>query len=515
MSMVLFIVIRLDKNYNKPIWEVLTGRRDGGTSHASEALANIPSPFSNFTTLMQSFASKNLTVHDLVILSGAHTIGVGHCNMFRKRLYNFTGKVDADPSLNSTYAAFLRTKCESLSDNTTTVEMDPGISVASDNHYFSNLKHQQGLFQSDAALLTDRGASNIVDEMLTAGKFFTEFGQSMKRMGAIGVLTGNAGEIRKKCSGIVLFLEEQYNYQGELQRNYYRKSCRGVEQIVRDITWRNVSANPSLAPKLLRLHYHDCFVRGCDGSVLLDSTPNNPSEKEAIPNRSLSGFDFIDIVKSILEEECPGAVSCADILALAARDAVSYQFQRPMWQVFTGRQDGRVSVDSEALAGLPSPSSDFPTLLQNFQSNNLDVVDLVTLSGAHTIGVTHCNLVAKRLYNFTGKGDTDPSLDSEYAQTLKTICPLPIVRTTTLGMDPGSSDSFDNHYFVALSQNMTVFQSDSALLSNPLSATIASHLQNPRLFFALFARSMTKMGAIGVLTNGEGEIRQNCRVVNA
>ncbi|XP_071937846.1 peroxidase 24-like [Coffea arabica] len=302
---------------------------------------------------------------------------------------------------------------------------------------------------------------------------------------------------------------------GELQRNYYRKSCRGVEQIVRDITWRNVSANPSLAPKLLRLHYHDCFVRGCDGSVLLDSTPNNPSEKEAIPNRSLSGFDFIDFVKSILEEECPGAVSCADILALGARDAVSYQFQRPMWQVFTGRQDGRVSVDSEALAGLPSPSSDFPTLLQNFQSNNLDVVDLVTLSGAHTIGVTHCSLVAKRLYNFTGKGDTDPSLDSEYAQTLKTICPLPIVRTTTLGMDPGSSDSFDSHYFVALSQNMTLFQSDSALLTNPLSSTIASHLQNPRLFFALFARSMAKMGAIGVLTNGEGEIRQNCRVVNA
>ncbi|CDO98933.1 unnamed protein product [Coffea canephora] len=186
--------------FNKPIWEVLTGRGDGRTSHASEAPANIPSPFSNFTTLMQSFASKNLTVHDRVVLSGSHTIGIGHCNLFSKRLYNFTGKAAADPSLNSTYAAFSRTKCKSLSDNTTTVEMDPGSSVASDNHYFSNLKHQQGLFQSDAALLTDRGASNIIDEMLTAGKFFTEFGQSMKRMGAIGVLTGNAGEIRKKCS---------------------------------------------------------------------------------------------------------------------------------------------------------------------------------------------------------------------------------------------------------------------------------------------------------------------------
>lgn len=53
-----------------------------------------------------------------------------------------------------------------------------------------------------------------------------------------------------------------------------------------------------------------------------------------------------------------------------------------MWQVFTGRQDGRVSVESEALAGLPSPFADFPTLLQNFKSNNLDIVDLVTLSGS-------------------------------------------------------------------------------------------------------------------------------------
>lgn len=134
------------------------------------------------------------------LFAGAHAIGVGHCNLFSNRLYNFTGKGDADPSLNSTYAAFLRSKCKSLSDNTTTVEMDPGSSLTFDNHYFSNLRIQQGLFQSDAALLTNKGANNIVDEMLTNGKFFTEFGQSMKRMGAIGVVTGNAGEIRKKCS---------------------------------------------------------------------------------------------------------------------------------------------------------------------------------------------------------------------------------------------------------------------------------------------------------------------------
>lgn len=52
------------------MWEVLTGRRDGTVSRESEALANIPSPFSNFTTLKQSFASNKLTVKDLVVLSG-------------------------------------------------------------------------------------------------------------------------------------------------------------------------------------------------------------------------------------------------------------------------------------------------------------------------------------------------------------------------------------------------------------------------------------------------------------
>lgn len=71
---------------------------------------------------------------------GGHTIGVGHCNFFSNRLYNFTGKGDSDPSLNSKYVTFLKTKCQSLSDNTTTVEMDPGSSLTFDNDYFICLK---------------------------------------------------------------------------------------------------------------------------------------------------------------------------------------------------------------------------------------------------------------------------------------------------------------------------------------------------------------------------------------
>ncbi|PPD66392.1 hypothetical protein GOBAR_DD36726 [Gossypium barbadense] len=185
--------------FQTPLWEVLTGRRDGRISRISEALANIPSPLSNFTALLRSFTSKGLNVHDLVVLSGGHTIGVGHCNTFSNRLYNFTGRSNQDPSLNPTYASFLKTQCENLSDNTTFVPMDPGSALTFDNNYYVTVKQNKGLFQSDAALLANKGSRKIVDELLDSKKFFTEFAQAMKRMGAIGVVTGNEGEIRKKC----------------------------------------------------------------------------------------------------------------------------------------------------------------------------------------------------------------------------------------------------------------------------------------------------------------------------
>ncbi|KAG4928551.1 hypothetical protein JHK85_055037 [Glycine max] len=152
------------------MWEVLTGRRDGRVSISGETLANLPAPFFNFTQLKQSFASKGLTVHDLVVLSGAHAIGIGHCNLFSNRLFNFTGKGDQDPSLNPTYANFLKTKCQGLSDTTTTIEMDPNSSNTFDRDYYSILRQNKGLFQSDAALLTTKISRNIVNELVKQNK---------------------------------------------------------------------------------------------------------------------------------------------------------------------------------------------------------------------------------------------------------------------------------------------------------------------------------------------------------
>ncbi|XXG54280.1 hypothetical protein AAC387_Pa03g2205 [Persea americana] len=301
---------------------------------------------------------------------------------------------------------------------------------------------------------------------------------------------------------------------GELKTSFYEGSCPLAAEMVRNITWKHVASNSALPAKLLRMHFHDCFVRGCDGSVLLNSTSNNTAERDAVPNLSLSGFDFIDDVKAQLETTCPGVVSCADILALSARDSVSFQFNRSMWEVLTGRRDGTVSRASEALANIPTPFSNFTTLKQAFANKSLSVMDLVVLSGAHTIGVGHCNFFSNRLYNFTGKGDADPSLNSTYAAFLKTKCQSLSDNTTTVEMDPKSSLSFDTNYYTNLKLNQGLFQSDAALLTNQDTSNIVDELRDSADFFTQFAQSMKRMGAIGVLTGKAGEIRKKCSVLN-
>lgn len=77
--------------------------------------------------------------------------------------------------------------------------MDPQSSESFDSHYFTTVKQNKGLFQSDAALITNGASAKIVDSLLKPNSFFSEFGKSMKNMGAIEVLTGSAGEIRKNC----------------------------------------------------------------------------------------------------------------------------------------------------------------------------------------------------------------------------------------------------------------------------------------------------------------------------
>lgn len=306
-----------------------------------------------------------------------------------------------------------------------------------------------------------------------------------------------------------------------LKKGFYKKSCPQAEDIAQKVVWNRVAGNRELAAKFLRMFFHDCFVRGCDASVLLDS-PTRTAEKDSAPNLSLAGFEVIDEVKAALERACPGVVSCADIVALTARDSVSFQYGKKLWEVETGRRDGSISSDQQALDEIPAPSSTFDVLASNFSSKGLGVQDLVVLSGGHTIGIGNCNLVSSRIFNFTGKNnpsDIDPSLNPPYAKFLQGQCRRnqadPNDNTTVVPMDPGSSTSFDSHYFVNLKAGQGLFTSDATLVTNARAASLVDKLQDNGVFLDHFKNSIKRMGQIGVLTGANGQIRNRCNVVNS
>ncbi|WCJ20303.1 Peroxidase superfamily protein [Euphorbia peplus] len=314
---------------------------------------------------------------------------------------------------------------------------------------------------------------------------------------------------------ILLFISNSANAQ--LRVGFYSKTCPKAEAIVKKVVDQTMFVAPSLAGPLLRMHFHDCFVRGCDGSVLLDAINNQQVEKDAIPNLSLRGYQIIDRAKTALEKACPGIVSCADIVAIVARD-VTFASKGPYWKVETGRRDGSISIGSETLTDLVAPFANITTLITRFQAKGLDLKDLVVLSGAHTIGTSHCSSFTNRLYNFTGKGlenDSDPTLDPEYVAKLKIKC-SPTDQNTLVEMDPGSFKSFDTSYFSLVFKRRGLFESDAALFDNSVTKAYIE-LQaagKGSNFFQDFGVSMVKMGRVDVLTGSSGQIRKVCSRVN-
>ncbi|PKI59913.1 peroxidase 64-like [Punica granatum] len=294
-----------------------------------------------------------------------------------------------------------------------------------------------------------------------------------------------------------------------LSLNYYQKTCPDAEIIIAG-TVKNAAGKEKTVPAaLLRMHFHDCFIRGCDGSVLLNSKGDNKAEKDAPPNGSLHAFYVIDDAKKALEQHCPGVVSCADILALAARDAVVL-VGGPTWEVPKGRKDGRTSKASET-AQLPTPSFNLSQLRQSFSQRGLSMDDLVALLGGHTLGFSHCSSFENRLRNFNSTHDIDPSMHPFFAASLRSMCPVK-GRPKNAGapMDP-SSTTFDNTYYKLILQGKGLFSSDQALLANPKTkGLVTKFASSHEAFVDAFAKSIIKMSSI---TGGQ-EVRKDCRVVN-
>ncbi|KAG7948073.1 hypothetical protein I3843_14G128500 [Carya illinoinensis] len=304
----------------------------------------------------------------------------------------------------------------------------------------------------------------------------------------------------------------------QLSSTFYDSTCPNVTNITRGVIENALLSDPRIGASLIRLHFHDCFVNGCDGSILLNNSDTIESEKEAARNNnSVRGFGVVDDIKTALESACPSTVSCADILAIAAEESVSLA-QGPSWAVLLGRRDGTTANRTGADISLPSAVDTLDTLKMVFLAVGLNTTDLVSLSGAHTFGRARCPTFSGRLYDFNNTGSPDDTLNSTYLETLQGICPQNGNETGLANLDLTTPDTFDNNYFSNLQLLNGLLQTDQELFSTTGADTIDivnNFSSDQSAFFASFVESMLKMGNISVLTGSEGEVRLNCGRVNA
>ncbi|MCD9645017.1 hypothetical protein HAX54_033659 [Datura stramonium] len=304
----------------------------------------------------------------------------------------------------------------------------------------------------------------------------------------------------------------------QLNSSFYLYKCPNVSNIVRSVIQKALKSDARIGASLIRLHFHDCFVNGCDASILLDNnaTTKIVSEKDAAPNvNSLRGFNVVDKIKVAVENFCPGVVSCADILALAAESSVSLA-GGPSWNVLLGRRDSRKANQEGANTSIPSPIEGIINIAAKFSAVGLNITDLVALSGAHTFGRAQCRVFSGRLYNFNGTGNPDPTLNITYLAKLLQICPQNGSGNALANLDITTPNKFDNNYFANLRNKKGLLQSDQELFSasTVTKSVVNKFSRDQSAFFQSFVESMINMGNISPLTGTKGEIRSDCKRVN-
>ncbi|XP_024004734.1 peroxidase 43 [Eutrema salsugineum] len=302
----------------------------------------------------------------------------------------------------------------------------------------------------------------------------------------------------------------------DLKVGFYSSTCPQAESIVRRVVFGAALSDPNLPAILLRLHFHDCFVEGCDGSILVDN--GAISEKNAFGHEGVRGFEIVETAKAELEAACPGVVSCSDIVALAARDAISLA-NGPAYEVPTGRRDGRVSNMSLA-KDMPDVSDSIEILKAKFMQKGLNAKELVLLSAAHTIGTTACFFMTKRLYEFLPGGQPDPTINPVFLPELTTRCPQNGDINTRVPMDRFSERIFDKQILQNIKDGFAVLQTDAGLYEDAMTRRVVDSyigLLNPLLgpsFESDFVKAIVKMGKIHVKTGSKGEVRRVCSAFN-
>ncbi|KAM0893209.1 hypothetical protein ACQ4PT_025263 [Festuca glaucescens] len=317
---------------------------------------------------------------------------------------------------------------------------------------------------------------------------------------------------------------------GQLSPTFYDASCPALPSIVRRGMAQAVQKEARMGASILCLFFHDCFVNsihytetpgyatGCDASVLLDDTASFTGEKNAGPNaNSLRGYEVIDAIKAQVEASCKATVSCADIVALAARDAVSLVTGRP-------ELDGAAGPARRAL-GEPERGEQQPAASGRDPGRPPRQVQRQgarrarphrALRRAHRGLGAGCATFRKHIYNDTGASAVDGAFA---AQVRGKACPSAGGDGNLAPLELRAPAAFDNGYFQDLVARRVLLRSDQELYGSgagdgTTDALVRAYAANASLFAADFAAAMVRLGRLA-LTGKSGKVRLNCRRVNS
>ncbi|KAL9225994.1 hypothetical protein vseg_001855 [Gypsophila vaccaria] len=297
-----------------------------------------------------------------------------------------------------------------------------------------------------------------------------------------------------------------------LKVGFYKGLCPNnadIESTIMNKVREHFAKDSSIIAALLRMQFHDCFVNGCDASILIDGPS---SEKMAGPNLSVRGYELIDAIKSIAEAECPEMVSCADIIAIATKEVIKLG-GGPDYAVQTGRNDGLVSNAGDV--NLPSPFLSVNQSISAFRAKSFTPEEMVVLLGCHTVGISHCAFFQDRLYE--GTSQFDSNMDSNLRRLMISTCPQGTTSNNIAFLDQNSqsSNKVDNSFYDQILKQRGILAIDQALARDSTTKDFVIQLaRNPSLFNSELASAMIKLQALDVHLGNKGEIRKTCNRFN-
>ncbi|KAF7818598.1 peroxidase 21 [Senna tora] len=292
---------------------------------------------------------------------------------------------------------------------------------------------------------------------------------------------------------LLLLLISHFNLgKSQLELNYYATSCPRAEEIIKQQVVQLYYKHGNTAVSWVRNLFHDCMV------------------KTSARSFGMRNFKYVDTIKAAVEVECPSTVSCADIVALSARDGI-LMLGGPRIEVKTGRRDSTESFVSVVEDYIPNHNDSMSLVLSRFQSLGIDVEAAVALLGTYKLTLN--SNIHFRLYP-----TVDPTLDPDYAVYLKGRCPTPNPDPTAVLYARNDRETpmlLDNFYFKNILKHKGLLRVDEFLATDPRTSPYVQKMAaDNAYFYQQFSRAILLLSEINPLTGHQGQIRKDCRYVN-